>query len=149
MMYGFVSDVLADKGTGVFLVSPAATVREAVRVMNAHGVGALVVMERGKLAGIFSERDVLKRVVDPGRDPETALVREVMTPEVITVDPQMPLADAMSLMTRRRIRHLPVVDRHGELAGLVSIGDLMRRVTLAQANEIDQMVSYITGRVSA
>jgi CBS domain-containing protein len=148
-MYGFVSDILADKGTGVFIVSPGVSVREAVRVMNAHGVGALVVLERGRLVGVFSERDVLKRVVDRGLDPETTLVREVMTAEVVTVAPTMPVTDAMSLMTSRRIRHLPVIDDEGEIRGLVSIGDLMRRVTLSQAQEIDQMVDYITGRVTA
>jgi CBS domain-containing protein len=146
-VYGFVSDILADKGTGVFIVSPGVPVREAVRVMNAHGVGALVVMERGRLAGIFTERDVLKRVVDRGLDPETTLVREVMTGDVVTVGPAMPVTDAMSLMTSRRVRHLPVLDDAGEIRGLVSIGDLMRRVTLSQAQEIDQMVDYITGRV--
>lgn len=146
-MYGFISDILADKGTSVFIVSPAVSVREAVRLMNAHGVGCLVAVERGRLAGIFSERDVLKRVVDRGRDPETTLVREVMTADVVTVAPELPVTDAMSLMTARRVRHLPVLDASGDLLGLVSIGDLMRRVAMSQAHEIDQMVDYITGRI--
>jgi CBS domain-containing protein len=148
-MYGFISDILADKGTSVFIVSPAVSVREAVRLMNAHGVGCLVAVERGRLAGIFSERDVLKRVVDRGRDPETTLVREVMTADVVTVAPELPVTDAMSLMTARRVRHLPVLDASGDLLGLVSIGDLMRRVALSQAHEIDQMVDYITGRIAS
>jgi CBS domain-containing protein len=147
-MYGFVSDILADKGTGVFVVSPGVSVREAVGLMNAYGVGALVVLEKGGIAGIFTERDVLKRVVDRGRQPELTQVCEVMTQDVLTVAPEMPLTDAMALMTMQRVRHLPVVDDGGNLAGLVSIGDLTRRVSMSQAHELDQMVDYITGRAA-
>jgi CBS domain-containing protein len=144
-MYGFLSDILAEKGTGVFVTSPGASVRDAVRSMNTHGIGTLVVLEHGEVAGIFSERDVLRRVVDAGRDPNTTAVRDVMTDEVIAVSKEMTVTDAMALMTRERVRHLPVLDERGKLAGLVSIGDLMRCVSMSQANEISVLASYITG----
>jgi CBS domain-containing protein len=148
-MYGFLRDILADKGTGVFVISPDASVREAVRLMNAHGVGTLVVLAGGEVAGIFSERDVLRRVVDGGRDPETTTVRDVMTDEVIAVDMELSVTDAMALMTRERVRHLPVLDSAGKLGGLVSIGDLTRRVSMSQANEIGLMTNYITGAITS
>jgi CBS domain-containing protein len=148
-MYGFLRDILADKGTGVFVISPDSSVREAVRLMNAHGVGTLVVLAGGEVAGIFSERDVLRRVVDGGRDPETTTVRDVMTDEVIAVDMEMSVTDAMALMTRERVRHLPVLDSAGKLGGLVSIGDLTRRVSMSQANEIGLMTNYITGAITS
>jgi CBS domain-containing protein len=148
-MYGFLKDILADKGTTVYTVRPGAAVREAVRTMNAHGVGTLVVVERGSVAGIFSERDVLRRIVDAGRSPETTTVADVMTREVIAVGLEMTVTDAMALMTRERVRHLPVLDGGGELAGLVSIGDLTRRVSMGQAHEIDGLANYITGGIPA
>jgi CBS domain-containing protein len=130
----------------VFATPPDVSVCEAVRVMNAHGVGCLVVLDHDELVGIFSERDVLQRVVDRGLDPEATAVRRVMTTEVLTVRPSLAVTDATALMTERRVRHLPVVDDRGALSGLVSIGDLMRCVAMSQAREIDQMVDYITGR---
>jgi CBS domain-containing protein len=144
-MFGFVSDVLAEKDNSVFLVAATASAREAVRIMNVHGVGALLVLEKGKLSGIFTERDVLRRIVDAGRDPNATQVRQAMTTDVITVSPSLPVADAMTLMTRHRVRHLPVVADNGDITGLVSIGDLTRRVAQHQAQELEQMAGYITG----
>jgi CBS domain-containing protein len=144
-MFGHVSTVIAEKGKQVYVVAPGTTVRAAVRDMNDHGVGALVVAERGVPVGIFSERDVLRRVVDKGLDPETTRVRAVMTRDLIVVRPETRVDEAMELMTRHRVRHLPVVE-HGKLDGMISIGDLLRRVTMLQEAEIDHLVDYITGR---
>lgn len=144
-MYGFIHDVIAEKGGQVLTVSVSATVREAVRQMNEAGIGALVTVSReGRLAGIFSERDVLRRVVDQGRDPDRTRVTEVMTTPVVTIAPAMPVDDAMQMMTRERVRHLPVVLR-GELIGMISIGDLLRWVSRSQEADIAQMKDYITG----
>jgi CBS domain-containing protein len=147
-VYGFINDVLTEKGNAVFTVAPTVTVREAARGMNEHGIGSLLVVEDGEVIGIFTERDVLKRVVDGGKDPDGTTISEVMTSDLTTIPPITSVADAMSMMTERRIRHLPIVDEGGTLCGLISIGDLMRRVTMVQAQEIDQMADYITGRIS-
>jgi CBS domain-containing protein len=144
-MYGHVSDLLIEKGRDVYTIRKGATVHEAVREMNQKGVGALLVVAGGHPVGIFTERDVLRRVVDVDRDPAITLVVEVMTAEPATATPAMRIEEAMNLMTNNRFRHLPVLD-DGELAGLVSIGDVMRWVTMHQQDHIDHMTDYITGR---
>lgn len=143
-MFGFVGNVLDDKGRQLFVISPAVAVSEAVRLMNERGVGALVVLDGGRLAGIFTERDVLRRIVDEGRPAATTRVGTVMTAAVRTVDPSTTVEAAMELMTANRFRHLPVVEG-GEVVGMVSIGDLMRWVTLHQQGHIARMAEYITG----
>jgi len=144
-MYGYVRDVIADKGNAVYTIPLGVTVRDAVHLMNAHHVGALVVMHLGTIAGIFTERDVLLRVVDRGADPDATRVATVMSAPVRTVEPGTRVADAMATMTRERLRHLPVgVD--GELAGMISIGDLLRQVTRTQEDSIVHLTDYITGR---
>ncbi|HET7738315.1 MAG TPA: CBS domain-containing protein [Tepidiformaceae bacterium] len=145
-MRAHLSLVLAEKGSGVYTIPSNATVLEAVREMNAKGVGALLVIEQGSVAGIFTERDVLRRIVDQGRDAATTQVSSVMTPEVMSVSPTTTVGEAMSLMTRERVRHLPVL-AGDELRGMVSIGDLTRWLVRDQQDEIDHLVSYITGRV--
>ncbi len=144
-MFGFVSSVLSDKGRQVYTVTKSATVAEAVREMNEKGIGALVVLDSGKPVGMFTERDVLRRVVDADKDPAVTRVSSVMSRGVATIGPDTHVADAMNLMTQRRFRHLPVVE-NGQLVGMVSIGDLMRWVTLHQEQEIRHMTEYITGQ---
>ncbi len=143
-MYGYVGSVLGEKGRQVFSISPSATIREAVHEMNEHGVGALLVMEEGRPVGIVTERDVLRRVVGPGLHASVTRVAEVMTTELVTIPSSMRVEEAMRLVTERRIRHLPVVD-DGKLSGIVSIGDLMRVVTLHQQEHIQRMSEYIVG----
>lgn len=145
-MYGVVADVLADKGRQVFTISKGATVRDAVRDMNAKGVGALLIVHDSQPAGIFTERDVLSRIVAAERDPGETRIGEVMTPHPATARLDMRVEDAMNLMTNRRFRHLPVVDSAGVVVGLVSIGDIMRWVTMHQQSHIEHMTDYITGR---
>lgn len=144
-MYGFVSGVLAEKGRQVYIIARTATVSEAVREMNEKGVGSLLVMEGRRPSGILTERDVLRRVVDADRDPALTRVGEVMTREVAAIDPSWHVEDAMRLMTDRRLRHLPVVDGE-ELVGMISIGDLLRWVTINQEDHIRAMTDYINGR---
>lgn len=144
-MFGFVSSVLAEKGRQVYTVSRSATVSDAVREMNEKGVGALLVVDAGRPVGMFTERDVLRRVVDADRDPAQTRVSSVMSRDVMTISPGLHVEEAMTLMTARRFRHLPVLDG-GEVVGMVSIGDLMRWITLHQEDHIRQMTEYITGQ---
>lgn len=144
-MYGRVSDVLADKGSQVYTIRKGASVCDAVRQMNAKGVGALLVMDGNRAAGIFTERDVLVRVVDADRDPALTRVIDVMTYDPVAIAPQTPVEDAMALMTARRFRHLPVA-ADGQIVGMVSIGDLMRWVTVHLEDQMQLMTEYVTGR---
>ncbi len=143
-MFGLVSSVLAEKGRHVYTVERAATVAQAVREMNEKGVGALLVIDGRKPVGIFTERDVLRRIVDADKDPALVHVGEVMTRELVTIAPDTRLEEAMGVMTERRHRHLPVMDGD-EVVGMLSIGDLMRWITLNQEEYIRQMQVYITG----
>jgi CBS domain-containing protein len=137
--------VLNQKGDTVFNVTPENSVLEAVQKMNQEHVGALLVCSEGKLVGIFTERDVLIRVVDHGRDPAATRVAEVMTRELVVVKPSTTVEEAMAVVTEKRCRHLPVMEE-GELRGLVSIGDLTRWVTRNQQVQIQDLVNYITGK---
>jgi CBS domain-containing protein len=144
-MYGYLSAVLAEKGRHVYTISPAATVQVAVHTMNEYGVGALLVMERGQPVGMFTERDVLRRVVELVRDPASAHVADVMTTTLTTAGPETRVEDAMAMMTTNRFRHLPILDAN-KLVGLVSIGDLMRWVSMNQEAHIQHLTDYITGK---
>src|SRR5687768_818147 len=121
-MYGHVSAVLADKGRQVYTVAPNVTVRQAVREMNEKGVGALLVLVAGGPGGSVPAGGVLRRVVDEGRHPRSTHVGDVMTRDVLVVEPGTPIEQVMATMTERRIRHLPVLE-NGHLVGLISIGD--------------------------
>jgi CBS domain-containing protein len=135
--------VLAQKGTTVHNVTPNCSVLEAVRKMNQERIGALLVCSENRLVGIFTERDVLIRVVDQGLDPDATTVAEVMTTELVAVKPSTTVEEAMAVVTAKRCRHLPVMDE-GDLQGMVSIGDLTRWVTRNQEVQIQDLVNYIT-----
>ena len=137
--------VLAHKGTKVHCVVPQATVLDAVHKMNHEHIGALLVRDGADVVGIFTERDVLCRVLESGRDPKATAVGEVMTTEIVAVDPDTGIKEAMAIITERRCRHLPVME-HGELRGLVSIGDLTRWVSRHQEGHIQDLVNFITGK---
>jgi CBS domain-containing protein len=115
--------------------------------MNQYQVGALVVMKEGQVVGMFTERDVLRRVTAEMRSPKDVFVAEVMTGEVICCPPETDVADASAIMRQRRIRHLPVRDGDGKLIGLVSIGDLNAFYASAQEQTIHYLTDYIYGRV--
>lgn len=143
-----VGSILKDKGTTVHCTEPEAVVLDAVRVMNRAGVGALLVTDDNVVVGIFTERDVLRRVVDGGLDPTTTRVAKVMTRELVTVTPTITVTEAMAVMTERRCRHLPVMEED-RLLGLVSIGDLTRATVWTQKVHIQDLVNYITGKYPA
>jgi len=144
-MQSTLSAVLQSKGHEVLTIAPEKTVLEAVRTMNEHGVGSLLVMNGDEVVGIFTERDVLRRVVDAELDPRTTKVAKVMTRELVTVRQRMTVTEAMAVVTEKRCRHLPVIE-DGQLLGMVSIGDLTRWVSRAQAFHIQDLVNYITGQ---
>jgi CBS domain-containing protein len=139
-----VADILASKGAHVHGIAGDASVHDAIEKMVEYNVGALIVRERDGIAGIFTERDHLRRVTLGGRDPRRTPVREVMTPRIICVEPHTLVADCMNLMTRERIRHLPVVAGR-EVVGLVSIGDLVKHVASERELEVRYLTEYITG----
>ncbi len=142
-----VREILEKKGKQVWTIGPEATVLQAAQVMNEHGVGALIVIEGGRIVGMFSERDVLRRVVGEQRDPKTTRVAETMTPEVVCCTPQTTLEEAGGSMKNRRFRHLPVVDDDDRLLGLISIGDLNAFHQADQEKTIHLLTEYMHGRV--
>ncbi len=138
-----VKQLLESKDGGViFSVSPAASVFDAIKLMAEKGVGALVVLEAERLAGVISERDYARKVILHGRSSQDTTVREIMTGKVITVRSEQTVEDCMALMTQHRIRHLPVVDA-GKLAGVLSIGDLVKEMIADREETIRQLESYI------
>jgi CBS domain-containing protein len=144
MMSTRIRDVLRRKGEDVHSVGPLATVIDAVNVMNDHHVGCVLVIEGGCPVGIFSERDVLVRVVAAYRDPRQTLVRDVMTTRLHSASPDDTLLHVMRLMTDRRCRHVPVME--GErLVGLVSIGDLTKATQQNLHQEVRELSTYIGG----
>ena len=143
-MFGFVSSVLAEKGRQLYTTTRGTSVAAAVSEMNEKGVGALLVVEGGRPVGIFTERDVLVRIVDADLDPAQTRVGDVMTRDPLTVTPELRVEEAMELMTARRFRHLPVL-QDGQLVGMLSIGDLLRWMTLNQEDHIRRMTEYISG----
>lgn len=137
-------DLLARKGMQVFSVSPDSSVRQAANEMNQHGVGGLVVVgSDDRLLGVFTERDVLRRVVAEGRDPALTPVKHVMTRDVTTIRPEQSLDDARAAFAGKRIRHLPVVDETGRLLVMISIGDVNAWMLDGQALELHYLHEYI------
>lgn len=144
-MQDSLDSVLSTKGGEIHHVVPETTVLCAVEKMNHERIGAVLVCVSGEMVGIFTERDVLCRVVGEGRDPALTKVVEVMTSEVVAVRSTTSIEEAMAVMSERRFRHLPVVD-DGKLMGLVSSGDLTRRVSRDQEGHILDLMNFITGK---
>jgi CBS domain-containing protein len=139
-----IGQVLARKGREIYSIDPSATVTEAVRVMAEKRVGALLVLEGGKLKGIISEQDYTRKIMLHDRHAEIIRVNEAMTSPVLCTRPDQSIEEGMAIMTEKRVRHLPVMDGD-ELVGLVSIGDLVKEVVSEQQFIIDQLVHYIQG----
>ena len=140
-----VRDVLAAKGQTLFSIDSRATVLDATRRMNLHKVGALVVMEGGRVAGIFTERDVLTRVIAEELPPAAVRVAAVMTREVICCHPEDDLDEVSAIMKNRRIRHVPVCDLEGGVTGIISIGDVVKSIISDREFMIRELERYITG----
>ena len=137
-----VRDILAKKGSLIVALPPGATVLDAARTMTERGVGAVLVLDEGRLAGIFTERDILRRVVAEGRDPATTPLAAVVTASVLTCTPATPLEECRALMTTRRLRHLPVIGADG-LCGVISSGDVLAFQVAEQRSEIEDLNRYV------
>jgi CBS domain-containing protein len=141
---GSVGAILAHKGSAVWSIAPNSMVFDAIQLMADKNVGALPVVDNGQLVGMISERDYTRKVILKGRSSKDTPVREIMTPELVTVNATDTVSECMRLMTDGRIRHLPVMEGK-KMIGLVSIGDLVRGIISAQTATIEALEKYITG----
>ncbi len=140
-MHERVSDLL-NRSRVLIYIAPSASVRETVEVMDRHNVGSVLIMdEHHKLCGIFTERDLVKRVVASGADPDETPISDVMTPEVVVVDAATPADTVFELMNQRKCRHIPVADGD-RILGVVSLRDLLQRDRKIKEMEISQMRTY-------
>ncbi|KRG86858.1 histidine kinase [Stenotrophomonas daejeonensis] len=139
-----VRQLLGNKAPEIHAVTPQAAVIDAIRLMAEKGIGAVLVMEGARLAGILSERDYARKIVLRDRSSRDTPVAEIMTAEVVTVAPSATVEHCLQLVTDRRIRHLPVVEEGG-VVGVISIGDLVKAVIEEQRQELGQLQQYITG----
>jgi CBS domain-containing protein len=139
-----IGSVLKKKGHEICSVAPGATVYEAIALMAAKSVAAVLVISEGALVGIISARDYGRKVILKDKSSKEVRVGDIMTTSLVTVTPQMTVLDAMALMTHHHIRHLPVLE-DGRLDGIISMGDLVSEVISGQAFTIDQLQKYITG----
>jgi CBS domain-containing protein len=139
-----VRDLIRTKGNQIWSITPDASVYQALEMMAEKRVGALLVMKAGKVTGILSERDCVRKVDILGKTSRAVKVEEIMTRNVLYVEANQPLEDCMSLMTEKRIRHLPVFDE-GQLVGMISIGDVLNEIISEQKVMISHLEHYITG----
>jgi CBS domain-containing protein len=140
-----VRQLLNKKGTHVVSVSPETSVYDAIKTMAEHEIGALVVLEKGRLVGIVSERDYARKVILKGKSSRETPVAEIMTREVVTVRPETSIEKCMQLMTKERVRHLPVCEGD-KLVGIISIGDVVKAIISQQEFMIEQLEGYISGQ---
>jgi CBS domain-containing protein len=141
-----IREILSKKGSQVWSIGTSATAFQAALLMNEHKIGGLVVIDQGRVAGMFTERDVLHLVAE-GRLPAQTSVGDVMTTEVVCCSPTTSVDEAKSAMKNRRVRHLPVVGDDEQLLGVISIGDLNAYETADQQQTIFMMSEYLYGRV--
>jgi CBS domain-containing protein len=139
-----VSQLLKDKGSQIFFVTPDDSVLRAIEMMATRHVGALLVMRQGDLLGIISERDYARKVILKNRSSHDTAVTDIMSAPPVTVAPDDTVHHCMELMTEGRFRHLPVVHQ-GRVVGMLSIGDLVKAVIAEQQEEIEQLERYIAG----
>ncbi len=138
-----VSDILKKKGNAVISATSGTSVLDALKLMSEKNIGALLVMDDGKLTGIFSERDYARKVVLKGKASADTAVKEIMTENPFTVQPEDSIETCMSIMSDKHIRHLPVV-KEGTVAGMISIGDVVTTIIQSQKETIDQLKNYIS-----
>lgn len=141
---GIVAAILDQKGRDVFTIGPDNTVYEAIERLAERNIGALLVMEGDRLLGVFSERDYTRKVALQGRNSKETRVEEIITGRLVTVSPTTPVRECLRLMAEHRVRHLPVMTGD-EVAGVISVGDLVNWIIHSQRAQIEQMHHYITG----
>jgi len=139
-----VKAILADKGNDIWSIGPDATVYDAIYLLAEKEIGALLVLEGDALVGVISERDYARNIILKDKSSRGTLVRDIMTTEVITTGPEESVGECMTLMTRKRVRHMPVL-RDGKIIGVLSIGDLVRAVIAEQQSTIVDLEKYISG----
>jgi len=139
-----VEKLLNTKGSETWSIAPQATVYEALQKMSDKDVGAVLVIDEGTLVGIFTERDYARKLILRGKLSRNTAVSEMMTQDVLYVEPQNSISDCMVLMTNKRVRHLPVMD-DGKLVGIVTIGDAVKQIISEQESTIEQLEKYIAG----
>jgi CBS domain-containing protein len=142
---GAIEAILVDKHSCVHAIEPGATVLAAVQRMCSARVGALLVMDGPVLRGIFSERDLMTRVILSRRDPSRALVEDVMTQRALCVGVGVSHDDALALMNNRQVKHLPVV-KDNDIVGVISLGDLLRDTLRTREREVEDLREYVTGQ---
>jgi CBS domain-containing protein len=142
MVMKTINQLLSNKGRNIISVAPDTLVFDALIIMAEKHIGALMVLQGDDLAGIFSERDYAREVAIKGKSSKTTPVKEVMSTRLITVTPQQTVEECMSLMSGKRIRHLPVIET-GKVIGILSIGDLVQETIAEQEQLIKQLESYI------
>jgi CBS domain-containing protein len=145
MIMTYVEQILKTKGNKIWSIAPRATVYEALQIMSEKDVGALLVLDKGNLVGIFSERDYARKLILKGRFSKDTTVGELMTREVLYIESQSTIEHCMALMTANRVRHLPVLENE-RLIGIVTIGDVVKQTISDQKFTIQQLENYITGR---
>jgi len=139
-----VQHLLDSKGREIISIVQNASVFDAIKLMADHAVGSLLVMDGDELQGIVTERDYARKVIIKGRSSESTPVADIMTTDLVTASVDQSVNDCMTLMTKRRIRHLPVIV-DGKVAGMISIGDLVQAIISDQQQEIEQLEQYISG----
>jgi len=139
-----VTILLREKSTSVYCIAVNSTVDAAVSEMNRQRVGSIIIKDAEKVVGVFTERDVLTRIVAAGRDPKTTTVSEVMTADFLSITQDTSVEDAMQMMTDKRVRHLPVFDDQ-QLLGLISIGDVTRWLLKVNEMEAENLRNYVFG----
>jgi CBS domain-containing protein len=141
-----VRQIMQSKGSDIWSVGPEATVYEALELMAFKNIGALLVMEEDKVAGIFSERDYARQIILKGKASKIAHVKDIMVSDVLTINPEATVEECMALMTAKHIRHLPVCE--GEtVMGMISIGDVVKAIIDVKNFEIEQLTNYIHGKM--
>lgn len=140
---GTVRKILQKKGNAVYSVSPDSTVYDALETLEDRNLGSLVVIDNGKLIGVFTERDYARKVILKGRASKETLIKEIMTGRPIVVSLQTSIEECMQIMTDKHIRHLPVMD-NGELVGIISIGDVVKYIIEEKDYIIENLRQYIT-----
>ncbi|MDH3197762.1 MAG: CBS domain-containing protein [Candidatus Krumholzibacteria bacterium] len=140
-----VKRLLEEKGNQVWSIAPEASVYSALQLMADKGIGALLVLDQGKLVGVISERDYARKIVLLGKTSRETTVREIMSTKVYYVRPDQRIEECMALMTQKAVRHLPVMEGDA-LVGIISIGDVVKTIISEQQFIIEQLEQFITGR---